>query len=171
MKAILRGLLATATLLSAGAMIGIPASAAESGVKAGFITCNASSGWGLIFGSSRTLKCEYSSAATPTVREHYVGSVTKFGVDIGYLSSAVMVWAVIAPTANIAPGALAGNYAGVTGSATVGVGVGANVLVGGSGSQLTLQPVSIEGQTGLNVAAGVAALELRAATVENMASN
>jgi hypothetical protein len=169
MKVITRGLVATVALLSAGAVTGNSASADESGVKAGFLTCNTAGGWGFIFGSSRALKCEYS--ASPTVREHYVGSITKFGVDIGYLSSAVMVWGVVAPTATVAPGTLAGNYAGATGSAAVGVGVGANVLVGGSGKHIMLQPLSIEGQTGLNVAAGVVALELTAATVDNMASH
>jgi len=71
-----------------------------------------------------------------------------------------MVWGVIAPTANLAPGTLAGSYAGATASATVGVGVGANALVGGSGNTITLQPLSIEGNTGLNVAGGIGAITL-----------
>ena len=156
-----RGLVAAVALLATVAMTGAPASAQEGGVKAGFLTCNVSSGWGFIFGSSRSVKCDY--AATPGTRDHYTGSITKFGVDIGYLSSAVMVWTVVAPTASVAPGGLAGYYAVATGSASVGAGVGANVLVGGSGKHFMLQPVSIEGNTGLNVAAGVAALDLRAA--------
>lgn len=157
-----RGKIVAVALLAAGAMAGSPAFADEGGgVKAGFLKCDASSGWGFIFGSSRKLKCEYSPA--PNVTEHYTGSITKFGVDIGYLSSAVMLWAVVAPTSNVAPGALAGNYAGVTGSAAVGVGAGANVLLGGSDNHFVLQPVSIEGQTGLNIAAGVAAFELKRA--------
>jgi hypothetical protein len=91
----------------------------------------------------------------------YKGKISKFGVDIGYLNSAVLVWAVLAPTADaITPAALRGDYIGATGSATVGVGAGANVLVGGMHNSFTLQPVSIEGNTGLNVAAGVAALKL-----------
>lgn len=153
-----RGLIAAA-LLAAGAVTGMPAFADEAGVKAGILTCNESSGWGFVFGSSRTLKCEYSGGPNA---ERYTGSITKFGVDIGYLKSAVIAWVVFAPTATVAQGALAGNYAGVTGSAAVGGGVGANVLVGGSGHHITLQPLSIEGQTGLNVAGGIAALELKA---------
>jgi len=141
-------------------MVGAPASADEGGVKAGFLTCNVSSGFGFIFGSSRSVKCEYS--AVPGTADHYSGTITKFGVDIGYLNSAVMVWTVIAPTVSVAPGALAGNYAGATGSATAGVGVGAHVLVGGSGRHFMLQPLSIEGNTGLNVAGGIASLELKA---------
>jgi hypothetical protein len=40
-------------------------------------------------------------------------------------------------------------------------GVGANVLIGGSNRTVTLQPVSFQGQSGLNVAAGVAGIDLR----------
>ncbi len=148
-----------AAVVALGAMTwGTPAPA-QSGVKAGVLTCNVSSGWGFVFGSSRSLRCTYSPK--PGVAEHYAGTIKKFGVDIGYVSSAVIVWGVIAPTADVGPGALAGDYAGVTGSAAVGVGAGANVLVGGSNKQFTLQPVSIEGQQGLNVAAGIGAITLR----------
>jgi len=92
--------------------------------------------------------------------QNYVGSIDKFGVDIGYTKGGVLVWTVLAPTTSPAPGSLAGAYGGATASATVGAGGGANVLVGGSGKTITLQPLSIEGNTGLNVAAGVAALTL-----------
>jgi hypothetical protein len=128
-------------------------------VRAGYLTCHVSSGWGLIFGSSRSLNCSY--AMQPGYTEFYTGSITKFGADIGYLSSAVMIWAVLAPTTNLGQGALAGTYAGATASAAVGVGAGANVLVGGFKHSIALQPVSIEGQNGLNVAAGVASLSLK----------
>jgi Protein of unknown function (DUF992) len=139
--------------------LGTGAPAQSAGVKVGMLNCNVSAGWGFVFGSSRSLRCVFSPH--PGHVEHYVGTISKFGVDIGYTQSAVMLWGVIAPTANIAPGALAGNYVGATGSATVGIGAGANVLVGGSNRTITLQPVSIEGNTGFNVAAGVAALALR----------
>ena len=139
--------------------LGTPAPAQQSGVKAGVLTCNVSSGWGFVFGSSRSLRCTYSPK--PGVAEHYSGSIKKFGVDVGYVSSAVIVWGVIAPTNDVAPGALAGDYAGATASASVGVGLGANVLVGGSNKQFALQPVSIEGNQGLNVAAGIGAISLR----------
>ena len=85
---------------------------------------------------------------------------SKFGADIGYLQSGVILWAVLAPTTNLGQGALAGHYGGATASAAVGVGAGANVLVGGFNSSIALQPVSIEGQNGLNVAAGVASMNL-----------
>ena len=89
--------------------------------------------------------------------EHYTGRISKFGADIGYTQGGVIVWGVVAPTAQLGPGALQGNYAGGTASATVGVGVGANALIGGSGNSVALQPLSIEGNQGLNVAAGIAA--------------
>src|SRR5215467_1247958 len=128
-------------------------------VRAGYLTCHVSSGWGFIFGSSRDMHCSY--AMQPGYTEYYTGSISKFGADIGYLSSAVMIWAVLAPTTNLGQGALAGTYAGATASAAVGVGAGANVLIGGFNHSIALQPVSIEGQNGLNVAAGVAALTLK----------
>lgn len=128
-------------------------------VRAGYLTCHVSSGWGFIFGSSRDVKCAY--AMQPNYTEYYDGTITKFGADIGYLSSAVILWAVVAPTNNLGSGALAGSYAGPTASVAVGVGGGANVLVGGFKSSIALQPVSIEGQNGLNVAAGITQLSLR----------
>ena len=138
-----------------------PAAPAASGggaaVRAGYLTCHVDAGWGFIFGSSRKLDCAY--ALQPGYTEYYFGSVTKFGADIGYLQSGVIIWAVLAPTTNLGQGALAG-HGGATASAAVGVGAGANVLVGGFKSSIALQPVSIEGQNGLNVAAGVMALNL-----------
>jgi hypothetical protein len=88
-------------------------------------------------------------------------SINKFGVDIGYTQGGVLVWGVFAPSGGLAPGALSGNYVGASGSATVGVGAGANVLVGGSNRTISLQPVSFEGNTGLNVAAGIGSISLR----------
>jgi hypothetical protein len=90
------------------------------------------------------------------------GTIDKFGVDIGYTAAGVILWGVLAPTSDVGPGALAGTYGGATAQVTAGVGVGANVLVGG-GNSISLQPVSISGQKGLNVAGGIAAVTLRAA--------
>ena len=151
------GVTISALGLAAGALA-LDAPAQAQGLKAGVLTCNVASGFGLIFGSSRAVNCTFSPTGGPP--QHYVGVINKFGVDIGYLQGGVLVWTVVAPTANPAPGALSGTYAGATGSATVGVGVGANVLVGGSGNSIALQPVSIEGTTGLNVAAGIAEMTL-----------
>lgn len=151
--------IAAAVFAALGTAWGLSAPAsAQSGVTVGSLTCNVASGFGFIFGSSRALNCTFSGAGGHY--EHYVGRISKFGADIGYTQGGVIVWGVVAPTAQIGPGALQGNYAGGTASATVGVGVGANALVGGSGNSLALQPLSIEGNQGLNVAAGIAAITL-----------
>jgi hypothetical protein len=150
----------TATLSSAivaVAALAAPASA-QSAVRVGTLTCNVASGFGFIFGSSKSLNCTYAGVGGQY--EHYSGNITKFGADIGYTSGGVIVWTVVAPVAAVRPGSLGGAYAGGTASATVGVGVGANALVGGSNNTIALQPVSIEGNTGLNVAAGVASITL-----------
>ena len=153
--------LATIAAIAALGAVAFGAQPQAAGVKAGVLTCNVSSGWGFIIGSSRDLRCVLSR---PNVApEHYTGRISRFGVDIGYVQSAVIVWGVIAPTTNMAPGALAGSFGGVSGSATIGAGLGANVLVGGSNQSIALQPVSIEGNTGLNVAGGIAAMTLTAA--------
>ena len=149
-----------ALTLMLGALL-LTAPAHAQGVRAGVLTCNVSSGFGFIFGSSRSLNCTFSGAAGRS--EHYVGTINRFGVDIGYLRGGVLVWTVLAPTTNPAPCALAGNYGGATAQATVGVGVGANVLIGGSANSIALQPLSIEGTRGLNVAAGIASITLQCA--------
>lgn len=149
----------TATLFSA--VVGIAALAgpasAQSAVNVGTLTCNVASGFGFIFGSSKALNCTFAGLGR---NEHYTGAITKFGADIGYTSGGILVWTVVAPVAVMRPGALGGAYAGGTASATVGVGLGANALVGGSNNTIALQPLSIEGNTGLNVAAGVASITL-----------
>jgi len=126
--------------------------------QVGVMSCEIASGFGYILGSSREVHCTFSPAAGPA--EHYAGTISKLGVDIGYVQNAVIVWTVVAPTVGLSPGSLAGTYGGATASVTVGVGVGANVLVGGSKDTISLQPVSIEGGTGLNVAGGIASMSL-----------
>jgi len=154
------GLVAACGMALAAALAPTPA-AAESGVKVGFLTCEVAGGFGFIFGSSRDIACTYSGVDGTRVAT-YKGKISKFGADVGYSASAVMVWGVIAPTTDVKPDALAGQYAGVSASAAVGVGGGANVLVGGLDKSVSLQPVSIEGGTGLNVAAGVTSMSLEA---------
>jgi hypothetical protein len=162
MKKIL-GILLLATV--AGLATGASAQAEpQGGVKAGTMTCDVASGWGVIIGSSRELNCIYRPVNGSA--ERYKGRINKFGVDVGYISGGIIVWGVLAPTSDMSPGALAGNYAGATASATLGIGAGAHVLVGGLKKSVALQPVSIEGNSGLNVAAGVASLSLTHAQVE-----
>ena len=133
---------------------------AQGGVNVGTLTCNVSGAWGFIFGSTRNLACTFTG---PGHVEYYRGQISKFGVDIGYTQGGVLIWTVFAPTAVLAPGSLAGTYAGGTASATVGVGIGANALIGGSGNTIALQPLSITANRGLNVAAGIAAMTLHPA--------
>jgi Protein of unknown function (DUF992) len=144
--------------LAMGSLL-LVAPAHAQGVKVGVLSCNVSSGFGFIIGSSRSMNCTFSGAGGHY--EHYTGTINRFGVDVGYIRGGVLIWSVLAPVAVPAPCALAGNFGGATAQATVGVGAGANVLVGGSGNSISLQPVSIEGTTGLNVAAGIASMNLR----------
>ena len=143
------------------------AAAAQSPVKVGGLTCDISGGIGMIIASQKAVQCLFTPDPMvppgPAPQEAYVGSIKKFGLDIGATTAGQMVWAVYAPTNSYAPGALDGVYAGATAEATFAVGLGANVLIGGSNRTIALQPLSVTGQTGLNVAAGVAALELHRA--------
>jgi hypothetical protein len=136
-----------------------PALSQNAGVNVGQLTCSVAGGMGFVFGSSKELNCLFTR--TDGTAQRYSGTIKKFGVDLGFTKEAQMIWLVFAPGA-VAPGALTGAYVGGTASATVGVGVGANVLVGGSTKQVTLQPVSVEGSKGLNVAGGVAEVDLKA---------
>jgi hypothetical protein len=132
---------------------------AQAPVAAGSLTCDVSAGFGVIIGSRRAVNCTFAPSQPGPV-EFYSGTITKVGVDIGATSSGVLVWLVYAPTSRPA-GGLQGTYAGATAEATFAVGLGANVLIGGSNRTVALQPVSVQGQVGLNVAAGVAELDLR----------
>ena len=126
------------------------------------LTCNVASGWGFVFGSSKDLHCTYR--ATNGHRASITPArISKFGVDIGYTEGGVLVWGVFAPSSDVRPGALEGDYAGASAQATVGVGLGANVLIGGLDKSIALQPLSVEGNKGLNVAAGIGSISLKAA--------
>src|SRR6516164_10864274 len=149
-------LFAIIALELAGGVVAFGTPAQAQAVKAGIMTCNVAGGFGFIFGSSRSVNCTFAPGGVAP--QHYVGVINKFGVDIGYVEGAVMAWAVLAPTNNPGPGLLAGTYVGATGSASVGV--GANVLFGGFGNSILLQPISIEVSKGFNVAGGVAEMTL-----------
>jgi hypothetical protein len=152
----MRRLLMTSLALAALACAG-SAGAQDARVKVGTLSCNEASGWAFVFGASHAVHCTFSNGQTT---EYYNGHIDKYGVDIGYQHSGVLVWAVLAPTDHTNPGALKGHYGGLTAQATVGVGAGANALIGGNNRTIVLQPISVEGLTGLNVAAGIGALSL-----------
>src|SRR5438034_4069898 len=133
--------------------------AAQSGVQVGVLECRGSGSISFVIGSVHEFTCIFNPGGGPVVPYH--GIVRKVGLDLGVTEGSVLGWAVFAPTRDIGPGDLAGNYGGVTAGAAVGVAGNANVLVGGSNSSIALQPVGLQGQTRLNLAVGVAALELR----------
>jgi hypothetical protein len=135
------------------------ATAQSAKVETGVLTCKVYGGVGFVFGSTKDLSCVFEGLSGG--KERYHGSIDKFGLDLGFTGNTVMVWTVLAPSADVPSGALAGNYGGVSAEATVGLGVGANALVGGSANSIALQPFSVQGQEGLNVAVGVAELKLR----------
>ena len=160
-KSLIAGLLfvGAVSMISASAMAQeerTPSSA--KGFQAGFLTCNVASGWGFIIGSSKALKCTWEPQKG--VEWRYMGRITTFGADIGYSHSAVLLWLVSTATKDFGAGGLVGTFAGVGASAAAGAGVGANVLVGGFQNSVTLQPVSVSGEIGLNAAAGIRAMTL-----------
>jgi hypothetical protein len=134
---------------------------AQQHVKVGALRCEVSGGLGLIITSTKEMDCLYTSARGR--HERYFGRISKFGLDIGATTGGVLVWDVFAPDAGTPRGALAGDYAGVGASATVGAGLGANALIGGSDRSIELQPLSVQVQGGLDLAAGVESLTLRRA--------
>ncbi len=151
-----------AVAIIAAATLPVPTMAqAPNRTKVGTLTCDISGGIGLIITSHKDVACMFTPSQ-PGPREVYTGSINKFGLDLGATTGGEMIWAVYAPSTRKF-GALAGHYGGASGEATVGVGVGANVLIGGSNRTVSLQPLSVQGQVGLNLAVGVAELNLRPA--------
>jgi hypothetical protein len=127
--------------------------------KVGLLTCYTSERIGLLVGSTQKLTCTFTPDTGPAP-EHYLGTINRIGPDIGATAGGIMSWAVLAPTDGWLRGALAGEYVGASGNVAVVVGGGANVLVGGSNRSIALQPLSVEGQTGINIAVGISGLSL-----------
>lgn len=144
-------------VLAATGMIALAPAAHAGGVKIGVLRCNVQGGVGFILGSAKGADCTFTSGGRV---EHYRGTVGKLGVDIGVTGQTVIAWAVFAPGA-VKRGDLRGSYTGLSAEATVGVGLGANVLVGGFRHGINLQPISVQAQTGLNIAGGIGSLTLR----------
>ena len=134
--------------------------AAAQRTRSGVLGCDVSGGIGFIIGSQRRMVCTFTPDRGGP-QEIYHGTISRFGLDIGATAGGSMVWAVFSDFVGPRPGSLAGDYIGATGEATIAVGLGANVLVGGSNRQVALQPLSVGGQVGLNLAVGVAELQLR----------
>ena len=150
--------LSTLTLATAALVGSIASAHALPPVRAGVLECRGGQNVGFVVGSVASLECVYRSEGGRP--EAYVATVRRFGLDLGITEQSRFSWAVNAPTNRFGRGELAGSYGGVGANASVGVGGGGNFLVGGPSNAYALQPISVQGQTGFNVAAGVADLEL-----------
>jgi Protein of unknown function (DUF992) len=133
--------------------------AAQSTARVGTLSCDVSAGIGLILVQRQTMTCTFTPDRAGLI-SRYTGQIVEYGVALGAVEKGQLIWGVIAATAGVQPGALAGTYAGVGAEATAGVGLGANVLIGGTGRAFSLQPLSVEGQVGVNIAGGVTTLTL-----------
>lgn len=142
-----------------GLLAMIPVAEAKGGVKIGVLTCRVEGGAGYLIGSAKGVECKFKPAGGGR-EERYMGSIGKFGVDIGVTNDAVLGWIVFAP-GKLKPGSLKGSYTGISAEATTGVGLGANVLIGGFRKAVNLQPLSVQAQTGLNLSLGIANMTLR----------
>ncbi len=150
-----------AGLAAAALMAFAPMANADPGVRVGTLECHVQEGWGHVVASDRAMDCVFRPVDGRT--QHYTGSLRRYGVDVGYTSDARLIWGVIAPASEVGAGALEGDYGGVSAQVSAGLGVGANALVGGLDRSIALQPVSVEGNTGVALAAGVGVITLRQA--------
>jgi hypothetical protein len=149
----------TLTIAIASLVVPIASANALPPVRAGVLQCQGGQNVGFVVGSVTSLECVFQSEGRRP--EPYIATVRRYGVDLGFTDQTRFSWAVNAPSASIGRGDLAGNYGGVGANASVGVGFGGNFLVGGPANSYALQPISLQGQTGLNVAAGIADIELQ----------
>jgi len=133
-------------------------SAASAATRVGELRCHVHDGSGYVVGSSHKARCVFIGLSGH--RERYWGHIKRVGLDVGYTRHAIVTWAVFAPS-DLGPRALTGDYAGASADVAAGIGGGANVLVGGNGRTISLQPVSLKAETGLALGAGAAVLELR----------
>lgn len=153
------GLLGVGIALSVAAAPTSTATAQGAKLVAGTLTCKGGPSVGLVVGSQQKLDCSFSPAGKGRVRE-FKATITKVGLDIGFKSESVIVWTVLGSSEKVPSKILIGNYAGVSAEASVALGAGANALIGGSDKSVILQPLSVQGQKGLNLAVGVTGLTL-----------
>ena len=141
-------------------LIAMPDLAQAQSFRTGGLTCSTSARVGLVVGSRQNMQCVFRSN-TSGQQYDYRGNISRLGLDLGITGGGRLFWAVFAPTSRVRRGTLVGNYVGASGNVALGVGLGANVLVGGSHRTISLQPLSVEGQVGVNLAVGVSRLSLR----------
>lgn len=128
-------------------------------LEVGTLACTAGASGGLIVMTEQSMDCVFqpSDGSGP---QQYVGEVRKFGLDVGVTGGTQIQWLVLADEADWDPSALGGNYVGVSADASVGIGAGVNVLLGGTNGSIVLQPVSVQEEVGLDVAVGITDLQL-----------
>jgi hypothetical protein len=158
-KTFLAAAAAVAAVLAAG-----PAAHAFGNKQVGFLVCQVEPGSGFVFGSTKTVDCTFTPS-NGTAPERYSGVISRYGVDLGFTSNGLLKWGVLATSFDAyGPGSLSGRYGGIGAEVTAALGVGTNVLGKKSTRDFVLQPVSVQGQTGLNIALGIAEFELASAT-------
>jgi Protein of unknown function (DUF992) len=155
-----RALAGTALGVLLALLAGPDRAEAQTRVEVGVLTCKARGGTGFVIVSTTHFRCRFHRPGLGA-DEFYAGDISKFGIDVGTTKVTSIAWAVLAPTSELPPRSLSGKYGGVGAEATLGVGIGANALLGGSGRGIILQPLSVQAQQGLNVAAAIEALQLR----------
>lgn len=151
-----------AAFATLGLLFAVGSASAQSQVRVGTLSCDVSAGVGLILTQRQSLACVYRPEQGG-LESRYIGQIAEYGVALGEVEKGHLIWGVIASTTGFEPGALAGTYSGIGVEGTAGVGLGANVLVGGSGRAFSLQPLAVEGQVGLNIATGVTSVTLTSA--------
>ena len=154
-----RSLILAAALAALASSVGGASAQQVTRVQIGVLECRGGASIGFVVGSVTNLGCVLRAEGMP--EDRYIATIRKVGLDLGITQESTLAWGVFAPVARLGPGDLAGNYAGVQGSAAIGVGLGGNALIGGSNNTIALQPLSLQGQVGVSVAAGLESLELR----------
>lgn len=150
-----------ASIAALGAVMLCASAPAYAAVQTGILTCRGGASVGLIVGSVRRFTCVFRPADRTQPVQNYTAQVGRVGLDLGITMASRLAWGVFAPSRSLRPGELAGTYVGGSASVALGMGAGANALIGGSGNSVALQPLSVEGQVGVNVALGAEGFTLR----------
>ena len=149
---------AAKSLIAASCIASATIGPAHAGVKVGILECKLGVGIGVVIAENQKVDCTFKPNSGEV--EYYGGQITKVGLELGITGGTVVVWGVIAATNEYTPGSLAGAYGGATAEASAILGVGANALWGGSDQSLALQPVSVQGQVGVDIGLGLTGMTL-----------
>jgi hypothetical protein len=152
-------------LLALAFMVALSAPAsAQNWTQVGALMCKVDPNVGFIIGGHQPMQCTFTPSVAPAPPQFYDGAINTVGLDLGVSAGSVLGWGVFAPTSGAAPASLAGEYVGASGDLGLGVGAGANVMIGGSSRTVALQPLSLQGSLAVNVVLGLSSLKLRPAT-------